>query len=103
MTTTQSTEKQHIQKLDLVRDKALELVNLMGTKELQVLNKDGKVCIDALTFNFTYIGEFGNYILRMILKNKVADDTGAKFAILAAGMIAYSSTVAGCNVMTINN
>ena len=89
--------------VDLVRDKAIELINLMGSDSLEVLNKDGRVCIDAQTFNFTYIGEFGNYIHGMVLKNRISDNTAAKFACLAAGMIAYSSTVAGCNVMTINN
>ena len=73
------------------------------TQELQIITHNGEVHINSETFNFTYIGAFGNNCSRMVLKHQCSNDLSKKLAILAANCQAYSENIGGINVVQITN
>ena len=57
-----------------------------------ISNGHGSVTIDTQTNDFTYLDNFGNDVLRVIMKNKSMNNLPQKIACLAAIMYAYRDT-----------
>ena len=87
-----------------MKEQIQHLVNCLndGT-ELQIICKDGQVHIPTNNlFAWTYIGEWGNMVLISQIKAQTKyDNMIERLAILQAHMNAYSSNVAGINIVTV--
>jgi len=57
-----------------------------------VSNKQGSVTINTLTNDFTYVGNFGNDVLKLILKTKCMNNLPQKIACLSSIMVGYRAT-----------
>lgn len=81
------------------------LLNCLNTgTEVQIVCKDGQVHIPSNNmFAWTYIGDWGNMVLRSQIKAQTKHDNMLeRLAILQAHMNVYSSNVAGINIVTVN-
>ena len=57
-----------------------------------VSNKQGSVTVNTETNDFTYVGNFGNDVLRLVLKTKCINNMPQKIACLSSIMVAYRET-----------
>jgi len=57
-----------------------------------ISNKKGSVTINTETNDFTYAGDFGNDVLRLILKTKCINNLPQKIACLSSIMVGYRET-----------
>jgi hypothetical protein len=87
-----------------VKTESLQIVDILGVNKslVEFVCNDGRVCVNPLTFDFTYVGLFGDTVLKSILRAKVMDDTASKIALLAACKLIYSMNCGGFNVLAEN-
>ena len=71
--------------------------------ELQIVNKDGQIHINPKTFDFTYIGKWGNIVLSSIIKMNCINDINKKMMVISAHCLSYSQSIAGINIIAVNS
>lgn len=67
---------------------------------LQISCNDGKVIMNVNTFDFTYIGLWGQLVLKSVLKNQASNKPADKIIILLAHIAEYSKRSGGFTFTT---
>ena len=67
-----------------------------------ISNKLGSVYIDAENLNFTYIGDFGTDVRRIISNQQCHNELAKKLQCIAAVQIAYANTGGFVNTLILN-
>lgn len=80
-------------------NKILQHIN-NSKNELRITTNNGEVHINTNTFDFTYMGLFGNTILNHCITKQVMNDNAKKLIIVAAHVDEYSKRIGGVNFIT---
>ena len=75
----------------------MELIN-HSPKELKIVCNDGEISIDTNTFNFTYVGKFGQMVSNHIIRKGVCNDIPLKLLILNTHIDIYRTKIGELNI-----